>query len=245
MRFVIPFIFSTSLVLAHEDNREMTFDRFLGGNGDWDIHLHSDVESRYASEGRDVLDGDSLATASFEAAWDAVSLGMWYGKSPGQSYDELQLSTALSWDWKDLEWYFSYTHLRFPEDGGHDHEVGAGISWSGLPWELQLAMDAYYSFEADGTFIETSLHRDFAVFDRFQLSPAIVFGVNQGYVPDGHDGANHIELRLSGEYKLTQSLILTVHTSYNFSMNRDVVHHAGDQLLRDFFHTALGLRWEF
>lgn len=245
MRFLIPLACSTVCVLAHEDNSELTFDRFFGGDSGWTFHLHTDMESRYASEGRDALDGDSLATATFEAAWNAISLGMWYGKSPDQSYDELQLSTALSWDWKDLEWYFAYTHLRFPEDGGHDHEIGAGVSWSGLPWELELAMDAYYSFEADGTFIETSLHRDFAVSDCLLLSPAIVFGMNQGYVPEGHDGANHIELRLGGEYELTQSLTLTAHTSYNFGIDRDVAYHADDELLGDFFHAALGLRWEF
>lgn len=245
MRFSIPLICSTSLAFAHEGNSELTFDRFFGGDSGWNFHLHSDLESRYAAEGRDALDGASLATATFEAAWNAVSLGMWYGKSPGQSYGELQLSTALSWDWKDLEWYFAYTHLRFPEDGGHDHEIGTGVSWSGLPLKMELAVDAYYSFEADGAFIETSLHRDFDLSDCLQLSPAIVFGINQGYVPDGHDGANHIELRLEGEYELTRSLTLTAHTSYSFGIDRNANKHPDDELLRDFFHAALGLRWEF
>jgi hypothetical protein len=117
VRLLLPLIFSTTSVLASEDSRELAFDRFLGEERAWAFHLHSDYESRYASEGRDSLDGDSLASGTFEAAWDAVSLGAWYGISPEQSYDELQLSTALSWDWKDLEWYVAYTHLRFPQDG--------------------------------------------------------------------------------------------------------------------------------
>lgn len=245
MRFLIPLACSAVCVFAHEDDSELTFDRFFGGDSGWAFHLHSDVESRYASEGRDSLDGDSLATGTLEASWNAFSLGMWYGKSPEQSYDELRLSSAVSWVWKDLESYFAYTHLRFPEDGSHDHEISAGVSWSGLPWELALAMDAYYSFAADGTFIETSLHRDFDVSDRLKLLPALVFGMNQDYITEGHDGANHIELRCGGEYALTQSLTLTAHTSYNFGVDRDVVNHAGDELLGDFFHAALGLRWEF
>ena len=126
MRFLIPLICSTTLVLAHEDESERIFDRFFSHNDGWTFQLHSDIESRYASEGRDALDGDSLATGTLEAAWNAVSLGLWYGKSPDQSYDELQLSTALSWEWKGLEYYCAYTHLRFPKDGGHDHEIGAG-----------------------------------------------------------------------------------------------------------------------
>lgn len=245
MRFLLPLIFTSSLALAHEGANELNFGRFFNSDDGWTFHIHTDIESRYASEGRDALDGDSLATGTFEAAWNAVSMGLWYGKSPDRSYDELQLSTALSWDWKDLEWYVAYTHLRFPEDGGHDHEVGAGASWSGLPMELVIALDTYHSFEAEGTFIETSLHRDFDVSDRLQLSPTIVFGINEGYVSDGHDGANHIELRLGGEYELTKSLTLTAHTGYSFGINRDAADHADDKLLRDFFHAALGLRWEF
>jgi hypothetical protein len=245
MRFLIPLAFSTVAVLAHQDDSEQAFDRDPAGDSGWNFHLHADIESRYASEGRDALDGDSLITGTFEAAWDAVSLGIWYGKSPGQSYDELQLTTALGWEWQELEWYFAYTHLRFPNDEAHDNEIGAGVAWSGLPWELVLAMEAYYSFDADGTFIETSLHRDFDVCDRLKLTPSLVFGMNQGYVPEGHDGANHLELRLGGEYSLTQSLTLTAHTSYSLGIDRDTAEHADDELLRDFFHAALGLRWEF
>lgn len=246
MRIWTAFSCSTVVVLANQEDSEQAFDHFLGGdNSGRNFHLHCDVESRYASEGRDALDGDSLITGTFEAAWNAVSCGIWYGRSPEQSYDELQLSTALSWEREDLGWYFAYTHLRFPDDAAHDNEIGAGFSWSGLPWELALSMDAYYSFDAEGSFIETSLVRDFDVSERLKLSPSLVFGANQGYVPEGHDGANHIEFRLGGEYALTESLTLTAHTSYNIGIDRDVVDHADDELLRDFFHAALGLRWEF
>jgi hypothetical protein len=151
----------------------------------------------------------------------------------------------LSWDWKDLEGYVSYTHLRFPQDGGHDHEIGAGVSWAGLPADVELGVDAYYSFDADGTFIETSLSREFEFNDRFQLTPAIVFGVNQGYVTDGHDGANHVELRLGGSYSFTDELSLTAHLSYNLAIDRDVARFSGDELLRDFFHFGVGLAYEF
>lgn len=164
---------------------------------------------------------------------------------PEQSYDELQLSTALSWDWKDLEWYVAYTHFRFPLEGNHDHEIGAGVSWSGLPGEVALGLDGYYSFDAGGTFIETSLSREFDLSNRLQLTPALVFGMNQGYVADGHDGANHVELRLGGTYSLTDAISMTVHASYNFALDRDAARYSGDALLKDFFHVGVGLTYEF
>lgn len=245
MRFLVPLIVCSSIVHAHEDVSELTFGRFFDDEDGWNIHVHADYESRYATEGRDALDGDSLASATFEAAWDALSAGIWYGSSPEQSYDELQLSTALSWDWKDLEFYVAYTHLRFLQEGSHDHEIGAGLCWSGLPGEVALSLDGYYSFDAEGTFIETSLYREFDLSDRLQLTPAIVFGMNQGYVADGHDGANHVELRLGGAYSLTHAISVTVHASYNFAIDRDAARYSGDDLLRDFFHVGVGLAYEF
>jgi hypothetical protein len=236
-------IISTSF--AHEKDGEQVFNRYLNGESDWGLHLHSDFESRYSSEGRDALDGDGLVSATFEAAWKAVSVGIWYGRSPDQAYDELQLSSALSWAWKELEWYVAYTHLRFPEDGGHDHEIGIGTAWSGLPWQLSLALDAYHSLDAEGTFIEASLHREFGLAENLRLVPAIVFGVNQGYVADGHDGANHLALRLGAEYSLNDSVTLTAHLSQSFAIRRDADRYPGDGQLRDFFHLGIGLGYEF
>lgn len=245
MRFLIPLILGSSIVFGHEDGSELVFDRHYDEEKGWNFHEHLNYESRYASEGRDALDGDGLVSGTFEAGWNALSAGVWYGKSPEQSYDELQLSTALGWEWKDLEGYVAYTHLRFPQDGGHDHEVGTGASWSGLPGEVELGVDAYYSFDAEGTFIATSLSREFALSDDFQLTPAVVFGLNQGYVSDGHDGANHLELRFAGAYSLTDAITLTAHLSYNFALDRDAARYSGDELLRDFFHVGIGLAYDF
>lgn len=245
MRLLFYFILSASLVHASEESRQLFYDHLLGEGDDHDLHLHSDYESRYASEGRDSLDGGGLATASIEAVWKAVSLGAWYGNSPDQNYDELQLSGALSWAWKDLQGYVAYTHLRFPQNKNHDHEIGTGISWSGLPGEMEFSLDGYYSFGADGTFIDTSLRREFDVTERLQIVPALVFGVNQGYVTDGHDGANHVALQLGAAYSLTEKISVDVHAGYNFAMDRDEVKYAGDALLVDFFHAGISLVYDF
>lgn len=144
-----------------------------------------------------------------------------------------------------MAWYIAYTHLRFPEDGGHDHEIGIGTAWSGLPWELEIALDAYHSQDAAGTFIEASLYREIAVAANLRLAPAIVFGVNQGYVADGRDGANHLGLRLGGEYSLTDSITLTAHLSQSFAIGRDAGRYTGDEPLQDFFHLGIGVGYEF
>jgi hypothetical protein len=201
-------------------------------------------ESRYFSEGRDYLDGDSLFVGSLEVGWNNLAGGVWYGHSPDQRYDELRLSLFLSQSIGDFELYAGYTHLRFPFDGYHNNEIGAGTAWSGLPMEVDLSADLYYSFDANGCFVEISADREFSITDRLALNFSVPFGINQGYVADGHDGANHIALRLGLEFALTDSTSVTAHTTSSWAWGRDAALSGDDQLI-DFVHGGVGLQWSF
>ncbi len=237
-------LFSASAIATESDN-PLRFDNQFGHQEEHPFHMHAGWDSRYVSEGRDNLDGDGILSGTLEASWKPLSLGLWYGNSPAADYDELHLSAALGWAWRDLEWYAGYSHLRFPIDGGHDHEVAAGFNWSALPVGLDLGVVAYYSFDADGAFGEATLGREFEISECFSLKPSIVFGINQGYVTDGHDGANHIALGAEGAYTFTEAFSAEFHASYNLAIDRDSQRHAGDELLRDFFHAGIGLRFDF
>lgn len=215
-----------------DDSQHLSGQAFLG----W--------ESRYFSEGRDDLDGSSLAISSFELSSEHFSGGVWYGISPDQSYDELQLSLAWIHTVGDFEFYTSYTYLEFPTDNDNDHEIGIGAVWSGLPYDLELAVDAYYSFDADGTFIETSASRDLVTTDKFSLNLGTVFGINQGFVSDGHDGGNHIALRCAMSYSYSTSILLTAHVTQSWELGSDNSLE-GDASLVDLFHAGVGIVWTF
>lgn len=207
-------------------------------------HIHAGWESRYYSEGRDVLDGDAWWSSSAEFNWQAVAAGILYGRSPGQAYDELQLSVALIRRARAIEWYVAYTRLEFPLADDSDNEVGAGLLWSGLPLALEFSADVYHSFAATGQFAEFALRRGFEITPACELGVTATLGVNQGYVPDGHDGANHFALQLGMEYALTDALAMTAHATYSQALARDAT-LAGDAGLVDFFHGRLGLEWSF
>lgn len=228
---------------AHEAEVQLPF-QYPHAHESIEGHAHLGWMSRYHSEGRDSLDGDSLFAGSVELGWRHLAGGVWYGHSPDQDYDECQISLALNGGAGDLEYYLGYTHLRFPFDGSHDNEIGIGATWQGLPLEIELAADAYHSFAADGCFAEISVAREFLVSEKLSLHLSGVFGVNQGYVSDGHDGANHFALRLGVEYALSESLSLTAHTAYSWGLERDRS-LAGDALLDDFLHGGVGLQWSF
>lgn len=230
-------------VYAHEPEASAPFSP-SGSEEEFSGHFHTGWESRYFSEGRDALDGDTLWVGSVEFGWQNFTSGVWYGRSPDQDYDELQLNVAFAESIGDFEFYAGLTHLRTPFDGLDDNEVGAGFGWTGLPHEIELTADAYYSFGVEGSFWEFALNRSWLVSDEFSLQLSGIFGVNQGYVSDGHDGANHFALRLGSEYALTESVAITMHVAQSWALKRDSS-LAGDELLIDFFHVSLGLQFSF
>ena len=234
---------SAGTALGHDEEAELPFGR-RHSHESFTGHVQVGWESHYASEGRDSLNGDSLWTASAKFYWEHFAGGIWYGSSPDQSYDELQLTLGLSQETGDLEFYGGYTYLRFPFDGTDDHELGAGLVWSGLPPGLALAADVYYSSEAEGYFAEFSMSREFLFSNQWTLEAAGVFGVNEGYVSDGHDGANHLALGLSAEYALTESCSISSHVSYSWAVGWES-DAPGDELLVAFFHGGFGLQWSF
>lgn len=207
-------------------------------------HFHTGWESHYLSEGRDTLDGDSLWASSYEFGWNHVTGGLWYGSSPDQDYDEAKITLGVVQSTDDLEYYFAFTHLLFPFADLDDNELGAGISWSGLPGEFELTADASYSFDAKGSFWEFALNREFTLSDKVTLNTAGLFGVNQGFVSDGHDGANHVALWAGFEFALTDSLAITTHIAHSWALQKDSF-APGDEQLIDLFHGGFGIQWSY
>ena len=234
---------SVAAVLAHESESQLPLGH-LHCHEELEGHLHSGWESRYFSEGRDSLDGDSLWSISLETGWRHLVTGVWYGVSPDQDYDEVQLSAGLAQVIGDYELYVAYTHLRFPFDDSHDNEIGAGVTWTGLPLDVAISADVYHSLDAAGEFWEFAVDREFKVSDGLSLEGVVLFGVNQGYVADGHDGANNLALRLGAEYSPMESFAVTAHLAYSWALDRDP-NLPGDEALTDFFHGGIGLQWSF
>jgi hypothetical protein len=81
--------------------------------------------------------------------------------------------------------------------------------------KVALSADIFYSFDAEGFFAEISAGREFSITDDLTLNFSVPFGINQGYVADGHDGTNNIALRLGLEFALTDSISVTAHTTYS------------------------------
>lgn len=173
-------------------------------------------DSRYISEGRNnlVAGGITWVQLNHDLKNGLSLLGL-YGA--GKDYDELNLGIVYTQTYSDVEYYFSYTRLEFFEDNLHDNELGLGAGYSfstAIP--LRLAVDAVYSIEAHGMFVEFSLGSDLTVNEALVISPYIKAGLDVGYASDGKKGHNHSALGAVVAILQSDSL------SYNLSLEHSI-----------------------
>ena len=208
------------------------------------VSIYGGWESHYFSEGRDLLDGDSLIINHVQASWKFLRNEIWYATAPGQSYDELQFMTVVTQTFENYSLYAGYRHLQFPSDGLDDDEIYTGLSISDLPVEFQMSVDAYHSFAADGFFVEIALSRNLTITEALSLACTGIFGINQGYISDGHDGANHFALALQPVYQVSDAISIVARLAQSWAMDRDT-DAPGDAQLVDFVNGSIGAQWSF
>lgn len=204
-------------------------------------HLHFLWESRYVSEGRDNLSGGGLASVASEIDFGLLTFSPWYARGYDSDYDELSLNFILGFKPNEnIELYAGYAHLQFFRDGLHDNEIGAGIVLTYLDWADFFATGTY-SFDAGGSFIETGLSREFVLFDRLTLKAIGLLGINAGYIADGHDGANNLQLSVEASYKINRRWDFTLFAGYSLAIGEEPGRYAGDETLYDFFWSGAGM----
>ena len=209
----------------------------------FEAHAHAGWESRYFSEGRDALDGESMWTGTLEIGYDHFSGGIWYGESSNNLYDEWQYSRPWPEQANGFEFYLGYTHLVFAKDDDSDDEWSAGLSYGELPMAWKRPWMQLIRKMRRNVF-EWSTGKEFNPSETLQLSLSGIFGWNEGYVSDGHDGLNFFALGAGAERELTKSFSFVFHGTQSWAIDSNPS-LSGDLQLKDFFHFGLGLEWTF
>ncbi len=200
-------------------------------------------DSRHVSEGRDNLDGDSLAGIAVEADVGNLTLGLWYADSPGQRYREANAYIHYGLVWRDLEGYVAYNHLRFLADDEHDNEISTGIAYTHLPLNSTIGLDATWSFDAEGAFGEVSLGSEFQLFEWLTLRPSATLGFNAGFIADGHDGANHGGVRLEAAVPINRLFELTGYVAGTWAIDADPARYPDDAQLKNVMYGGISLQF--
>ena len=202
-------------------------------------------ESHYVSEGRDNLDNSGIQTTSVDIKGSHYNLSIWNGWGYDSDYDELQLTPSFTHELNNLDFYVYYNYKHYFKENESENELGSGFSYGGLPYNISFNVDWYYLIENNGSFYMFSLASNFSPADKFTLNPVLVFGINDNYIPDGHNGANNAGIQINAGYQMTRHLNLLGYVRYNFAIDSDQNRYAGDRLLKDFYWIGIGIEAQF
>ena len=229
-----------------EELEDASLEEAEGGLGFRSLYSEVIWESRYVSEGRDYLEGGGSITGFTSIGYAGAALDTSYREGLDPKYSELNIGPSYEYTFEDFAVSAYYYHLRFLREDLTDHEVGVGFVYSGLPWNLEISADSYYSFKWAGTFSLVALSTDWQLTERLSFQPRAVFGINSGYVPEAHEGPNHLALRLDGEYRLWENIYLTGYLAQNWAIGREPYERSpGDYPLMDFLWGGLGVMIAF
>lgn len=213
----------------------------------YEWHAHLLWESRYVTEGRDNLSANSLVSASTEFSIDEFSVVPWVADGAAVDYSEFNLNIVYGSRLSEsliLYTGYNYVHGRFKGENDTDNEISLDLAYKWVKHVNALA-SIYYSFDANGSFMEVALKYNNAINKTVHYSVQGVLGVNAEYVPDGHNGFNHFQLRANASYHPGRQIELYAYSGYNLAINRDVINYADDESLSDFLWSGIGLTYLF
>lgn len=139
-----------------------------------------------------------------------------------------------------------YSHIQARDNGvnSNDNELGFDLSFE-VKDRLHLASSVYYSFEAQGSFVELAVEHEYPVNEKWHLGLQGIIGINAGYVSDGHDGLNHFQILANVTYHPIARAEMHAYIAYNKAIDEDSMRYSGDELLDDFVWGGIGLTYSF
>ena len=211
------------------------------------VHVHLRWESRYVSEGRDNLAGNGLTSVFSDISLGNFTFAPWMAYGYDSEYTELNLNFIYGHKLTDqLDIYGGYTHLqdRLEDEHTKDNEIFADLVY--MPTApFDVLVNYYYSFDARGSFWEFALKREEILNEQTVLTLSSIVGFNEGYVPNGHNGLNHVQLRLNLALYPVPCIEIMPYVAYNFAIDSEPERFADDITLHDFMWGGIGIAYHF
>lgn len=200
-------------------------------------------DSAYYLEGRNSLDGDSIASVNLETNYQNFIAGLWYGNSPESTYDETNLYLEYGFTLAEFEFFVGYTGLVFLSDDTFDHDLSAGFSTPELTGEFVASVQVLRTLRGDGFYYSGSLSREFTPLEHFSLTPSVTFNFNNDYIGEGSEGLDHILFRLDASYEIDHTWTLEAFAAFSMSIKSNLIDNPDDELLEDFFFAGTSLSY--
>ncbi|MGJ8653357.1 MAG: hypothetical protein ACSHX8_08790 [Opitutaceae bacterium] len=209
-----------------------------------ELSLTAAWESHYVLEGRDLLDGGSLASVEAIGTYRGVSIGVWGVESPDVGYTEYNYWLEYSYEWEAFTFTATYNYLDFKTEGENDLEYGLALTYA-LPQNFELSISGYLSEENPSAFYEATLLTDIELSDALLLSPFCTLGYNDGFVGDGHEGWNHFAVGVELRYSLCQNFSIGAYLVSTLAINSDEDSYSDDESLYDFVYGGISLNFAY
>ena len=142
--------------------------------------------------------------------------------------------------------YGAYSHIQSRWANEHTQDNEAAVDLVYMPTPLfDVLGSCYYSFDARGSFWEFALRREQILNDQTVMTLRSILGANEGYISDGHNGLNHVQLRLSLAFYPAARVEIVSYAAYNVPINREPKRFADDLSLHHFFWSGIGVTFHF
>ncbi|MCG8392219.1 MAG: hypothetical protein MI745_03970 [Pseudomonadales bacterium] len=190
--------------------------------------LQTQWHSRYISEGRDNLDGDSLTSLGGDLGRMDAAFGVWQAWGNGSDYRENNLFVEYAPYLGDWNPYVNLTYLQFHPDDPDDLEAGLGVANHIQPW-LTVALDGVWSKQADGAFYALSLISEREIVPQWVGQLRLTQTYDDGYASEHYDGPNHRELGVMLTWACHSAVNLWAGWQHSWA-GEDVRRDGGDDL---------------
>lgn len=211
-----------------------------------DFSLDLGWESKYVSEGRDNLGDGGITWAA--AAMDFANFNLYAVIGNANSVDYQEVNIGIEYAnviGNNLEYAIGYQRLEFDVDGVResDNELFASLAYSKVDW-LVPSIGYTYSTEAEGSFVELSVHSNWALTDSFTVTPYLTQAFDYEYASDDYNGVNHFQLGIEAEFAINDSLALSGHVSQTIAQEGVKEDGLPDSEL-DQTYAGINLSWAF
>ncbi|MGI2098158.1 hypothetical protein [Shewanella glacialipiscicola] len=175
-------------------------------------------DSKYISQGRNNLqDGGIywLNTSVQYGYWTTYAL---VGRGDSQAYTEWNLGLEYGFNLvENFDANLGYQRIEgYGSSRCQDNELFAELAYTATPW-LIPSINYVYSTEANGYFVEMSLHSFWNITDHFSLTPYITQGFDFKYRTAEHNGKNNLQFGLESNYQLSPNMSVSGHISHSIA----------------------------
>lgn len=209
----------------------------------WTALAAAEWTSRYLSEGRENWGNSGMIAGVVGVGHGPLGIELWQGFADSSADREFQGSLAWSHEVGEVSVALRGSWISDTRgESGWEFGVGAeGESWHEVTWRAEI----YFAPQPNGAYLECGLSRELMHLGGWTVGVGADGGVNMGYIRDGHRGMDHIGVRLDGETKITEDVVIQMSIARYQAIGRNVRSHPGDDPLYNGWFLRAGAKWEY